>query len=222
MVDAVIKIGGSLAEDQIILRKLCDQLNVLAEAYDLIIVPGGGVFADIVRSVYHQFKLSEESAHRMAILAMDQYGMLLAFLMANSKTTYALSNAKQILKKGKIPIFLPSRLFFSKGLLEASWNVTSDSIAAYTCKLLKVKKLILIKNVDGIFTEDPKKNPNAKLIKEISAAQLSEMKTTSVDNYLSKIIKTSNFKCYVLNGKHPNRIIDALESKPTLSTIIHG
>ena len=45
--------------------------------------------------------------------------------------------------------------------LENSWEVTSDSIAAYLCGRLGLKELILITDVDGIFTSDPKKDPKS-------------------------------------------------------------
>jgi aspartokinase-like uncharacterized kinase len=46
--DAVIKIGGSLAEDPAALRALCNRLGEIAKKYRIVVVPGGGKFADVV------------------------------------------------------------------------------------------------------------------------------------------------------------------------------
>jgi aspartokinase-like uncharacterized kinase len=50
------------------------------------VVPGGGEFADVVRCLDERFSLTCGVSHRMAILGMDQYGLLLSDLMPNSVT----------------------------------------------------------------------------------------------------------------------------------------
>ncbi len=57
---------------------------------------------------------------------------------------------------------------FSKIRLENSWEVTSDSIAVYIAGQLHLEKVILVTDVDGIYTCNPKKHPDAKLIDELS------------------------------------------------------
>ncbi|MCP8314248.1 MAG: hypothetical protein H3Z53_07755, partial [archaeon] len=86
----VIKIGGSLAEEPNSLVQLCRELITISKNYGLIIVPGGGKFADTVRYLYNKFNLSDEIAHEMAILAMDQYGLLLKDIMKEAILTYSL------------------------------------------------------------------------------------------------------------------------------------
>jgi len=99
--------------------------------------------------------------------------------------------------------------------------VTSDSIAAYIAGKLNAKKLILVTDVDGIFTENPNKNLDAKLIAEVSANQLlSWNKRTSVDKTLPKILLKTKLDCYVVNGKHPKRIRAVLENEKSIYTHI--
>ena len=80
----VIKVGGSLALNPQKLKILCRTLSDISQKQRLIIVPGGGEFADTVRALDKRFDLSVQSSHQMAILAMDQYGYLLANLVGNS------------------------------------------------------------------------------------------------------------------------------------------
>ena len=61
---------------------------------------------------------------------------------------------------------------FLEDPLEKSWDVTSDSIAAYIANLLQAQKLLLVTDVDGIFYEDPKKKLDTKLIEELSAQRV--------------------------------------------------
>jgi hypothetical protein len=219
--DAVIKIGGSLAEDPERLRALCAKLSEFAKKYAIIVVPGGGRFADVVRDFDKRFTLSSVVSHRMAVLGMDQFGLLLSQIIPNSCATYLLSDAKQLSEIGVVPIFLPSRLMFKEDPLENSWDVTSDSIAAYVASRLHVAKVILVTDVDGIFTEDPKQHADAVLIERLSAEELLKLKQrTSVDCYLPKLLLAAPVDCYVVNGKHPERIEAVLAGQQAACTLI--
>jgi hypothetical protein len=110
---------------------------------------------------------------------------------------------------------------FQKDALKPSWDVTSDSIATYIAGLLLAKKLILVTDVDGIFTEDPKKDPNARMIEKLSVNELLDWnKRTSVDKFLPRILMKTRLDCYVVSGKHPERIKAILEGEKTICTRI--
>jgi aspartokinase-like uncharacterized kinase len=218
--EAVLKVGGSLAEEPASLRRLCQELSVLAEEFRILIVPGGGEFADTVRKFDKVYGLSNTAAHKMAILAMDQYGLFLSDITPNSVAYFALDEVGNC-EKEKMLFFLPSQHMFSEDPLEHSWDVTSDTIAAYIADQLDAKKLILVTDVDGIFSEDPKKSQNSKLIQEVSAKELHEWnKRKSVDKTLPKMLLQSNRDCYIINGRYPERIKLILENKKTVCTHI--
>jgi aspartokinase-like uncharacterized kinase len=220
-VDAVIKIGGSLAEDPERLRALCAKLSDFAKKYAIVVVPGGGRFADVVRDFDKRFTLSSVVSHRMAILGMNQFGLLLSQIIPNSCATYLLSDAKQLSEIRVVPIFLPSRLMFKEDPLENSWNVTSDSIAAYVASRLHAAKVLLVTDVDGIFTEDPRKHADAVLIERLSAEDLLKLnRRTSVDRYLPKLLLDMQVDCYVVNGKNPERIKAILAGQQATCTLI--
>jgi aspartokinase-like uncharacterized kinase len=220
-VDAVIKVGGSLSEEPERLIALCAKLSGLAKNYTLVVVPGGGRFADVVRESDKRFNLSSGVSHRMAILGMDQFGLLLSQLIPNSCATFLLSDAKQLSETGVAPIFLPSRLLFQEDPLKNSWDVTSDSIAAYVASRLQAAKLVLVTDMNGIFTKDPKKNEDATLIKRLSAEEMVKLDArTSVDRVLPKLLLEAPVDCYVVNGKHPERIEAILAGQQTTSTFI--
>lgn len=221
--EAVIKVGGSLAEDPVSLKTLCRELGKLAQNYRIMIVPGGGELADIIRKYDRAYNLPNTTAHKMAVLAMDQYGLLLQSLSPNSFATYSLEKARRA-GKGRLPIFLPSKLMFLKDPLENSWDVTSDSIAAYIAISIRAKKLILAKNVDGIFTHDPKRTSEAILRREIPASELLSWKeTTCVDRALPKLLLETRVECYVVNGTHPERVKAIIGGeKPTSTYIVPG
>ncbi len=217
----MIKIGGSLSETPAALEVLGAELSLMAKKFSIVVVPGGGKFSDAVRELDAKFNLSASVAHKMAILAMDQYGLLLSNLFKECEVCDSLRVARQIARGGKLPVFLPSRLMFEKDPFEPSWDVTSDSIAAYIAILLHAKRTILATDVDGIFNEDPKRQSDAKLFAEISSSGLMTMgKRTSVDKFLPKLLSENALPCYVVNGRHPERIVKVLLGRQSTGTQI--
>lgn len=217
----VVKVGGSLALNPLGLKALCNELSEISENHRLLIVPGGGEFSDVVRTIDSRFKLPCKTTHRMAILGMDQYGLLLSELIANSVLVRTVKEAEKALFSNRLPIFLPSTLLFNDEKLEPSWDLTSDSITAYLAGLIDTKRLLLITDVDGIFSEDPKKSAGAKLINELTVQELLIMnKRTSIDRLLSRFLIGLKIDCYIVNGFFPERIEAIISGKNTICTKI--
>ena len=63
------------------LRALCAQIAEAGARHPLLVVPGGAQFADAVRAHDRRFRLRPQTAHWMAILAMDQFGWALSDLI---------------------------------------------------------------------------------------------------------------------------------------------
>jgi hypothetical protein len=157
----------------------------------------------------------------MAILGMDQYGLLLSNLLPSSCTVNKLEHLQETLNLGKLPVFLPSTLLFSEDPLENSWDVTSDSIAVYVAGRLHATRTLLVTDVDGVYTCDPKKSSEAKLIKKLSARDLLRMnKRTSVDKFLPNLLLQLQTECFVVNGLYPERVEAILKRQDTVCTLI--
>ncbi len=216
----VVKVGGSLSQSPEKLRALCQKLSQLAEKHQLAVVPGGGMFADCVREADKRFSLSATAAHRMAILGMDQYGLLLADLIPNCEVVNSLEETKKT-ETRRLTLFLPSQFMFSNDNLPNSWTVTSDSIAAYIAGKLDAQKLVLVKDIDGIFSDDPKKNPNVKMLEHLTVKKFLELNgKTCVDAYLPILLENLKLECYIVNGLYPERVESVLIGQMTVGTVI--
>ena len=221
MNETVIKVGGSIAEYPEKLRALCAKLSVVSKQHRIVVVPGGGEFADVARSMDERFSLSCGVSHRMAILGMDQYGLLLSDLIANSVLVSKLEEVKKFLDPNMLPVFLPSNSMLRANPLENSWDVTSDSIALCIAHRLDIGRVVLVTDVDGIYDHDPKRNRDAKLIKQLSAKELLAMnKRTSVDTALPKLLSKMPIDCFVVNGLFPERLESVLDNQDTIYTLI--
>jgi 5-(aminomethyl)-3-furanmethanol phosphate kinase len=214
--DAVLKVGGSLSRGGG-LEALCKEIGRLGQRYRLLVVPGGGSFADQVRAMYRRYALGETAAHRMALLAMDQYGYLLNQLIPGSSLTGELDSAGRITESRRVAILLSSALLIRADPLPHSWKVTSDSIAAWIARQAQCRRLVLIKDVDGLFGAD-RTLDSPELIAELAVNQLAG--AGGVDDHLSKALEASNVETWLINGLKPERLSELLETSSTTGTRI--
>jgi len=137
----VVKLGGSLADSE----SLIPWLQALART-DAVIVPGGGPFADQVRKAQARWRFDERTAHDMAVLAMRQYGLMLAGL-GGLRTGTSAAELKAGIRKGQATVWLPLPENLGAAGIPASWDVTSDSLAAWLAGQLGARHLLLVKSV---------------------------------------------------------------------------
>jgi 5-(aminomethyl)-3-furanmethanol phosphate kinase len=139
----VVKLGGSLAESM----RLPAILELVGNARaPVVIVPGGGAFADAVRRAQADFEFSDAAAHRMALLAMHQTGLMMASLNPRLKPVETLAGLKRMLGSTQIPIWLPLRLALRDGRIAADWSTTSDGLAARLAERLGRAPVVLVKS----------------------------------------------------------------------------
>lgn len=143
----VVKIGGSLADDD----RLTDWLDQILKhtRKPIVIVPGGGPFADQVRQMQSRWTFSDLAAHQMAILGMHQFGYLLADLRPQIMIASCVQSIQDSLKQGVSKlIWLPEIAELNQAQIPATWDITSDSLAAWLSQQLNADHLFLIKSVD--------------------------------------------------------------------------
>lgn len=215
-IDVVIKVGGSLGRWNG-LGKLLDSIAHWKDATNVLVIPGGGVFADLVRAEYRRVRLTEHAAHRMAVLAMDQYGLQLCDLASQAAPASSLNQVVEVIRSGRLPVYLPSRSLARRDPFTPSWGVTSDSIAAYIAGRVGAKSLLLLKHVDGIFARDPKVDPSAPLLPRITRSQLSRY--SGVDREFGRWLNGIDC-CWIINGTCPARVKEWLESGKTVGTCV--
>jgi aspartokinase-like uncharacterized kinase len=182
-----------------------------------LVIPGGGVFADLVRAEYRRSRLTEHAAHRMAVLAMDQYGLQLCDLASRAASASSLNQIMEVIRRGRLPVYLPSRSLARRDPFTPSWSVTSDSIAAYIAGLVKADALLLLKHVDGIFARDPTVDPSAPLLPRITRSRLS--RDGCVDREFAKWLNGIDC-CWIINGMRPARVKEWLECRRTVGTCV--
>lgn len=142
---SVIKIGGGLTSVPGALDRVCQVVSAAAGRHRMIVVPGGGPFADAVRAFDRSFPLSSPAAHWMALLGMDQYGHVLVDRIPEAVLVEEPGSLLDCLNRGSVAVLAPSRWLRSADVLPRSWEVTSDSIAAFVAGAMDAARLILVK-----------------------------------------------------------------------------
>jgi 5-(aminomethyl)-3-furanmethanol phosphate kinase len=205
----VVKVGGGLGDDA--LPALCNTLGELGARHPLLVVPGGAGFADAVREADRRFGLRAAAAHRMAILGMEQFGWLLSELIPGAERCADLARVGA----GRTTVLLPAALPLDR--LPASWEVTSDSIAAWVADRAGAGRLVLVKEVDGLYADWP---PRGESLARLTVAELAARRTGGVDEYLPTMLQGAHFETWVIGGRDPARVVELLERGMTVGTRI--
>jgi aspartokinase-like uncharacterized kinase len=140
----VVKVGGSLFD----LPQLGARLRAWLEeqaAGGVILVPGGGAAADVVRQLDRAHGLGEEAAHWLAVCALTLNAHFLHALLAGAPVS------EQVEEVGGACI-LDVHAFLRRdegrpGCLPHRWEVTSDAIAARVALVVGARELVLLKSV---------------------------------------------------------------------------
>jgi aspartokinase-like uncharacterized kinase len=189
----VLKLGGSLMAHA---KALMHALHALSrEGYGFLVVPGGGPMADLVRDIFDKHNISQEAAHWMAILAMEQNAYFLADGTGAQLT-------EEIGRREGLSVLLPYRPLLRDDIgLVHTWEYTSDSVAALVALRLDAP-LIKATDVDGVLVD-------GQLAGRISAAALKEMQSCFDPGALHLLEGRS---CWVLNGSCPEEFVQSLRS----------
>lgn len=140
----IVKLGGSFAQDP----RLVPWLAMLAELGGgrVTVVPGGGPFADAVRTSQAQWRYTDLAAHNMAVLAMAQVAHLFHALEPRLALAADEDGIRRVLHAGQPALWLPTMALRDAPDLITNWNVTSDSLALWLARLLNAERLVVVKS----------------------------------------------------------------------------
>jgi 5-(aminomethyl)-3-furanmethanol phosphate kinase len=145
VVPTVVKLGGSYAFSSA-LKRWIDA--VAACAGHVVVVPGGGPFAETVRVAQPKMGFDDRAAHAMALLAMEQYGCALASLGAGWRLAASAAAIRDVLREGGVPVWSPTPMLREANDVPWSWDVTSDSLAAWLAGRIGAKRVLLVKQLE--------------------------------------------------------------------------
>jgi aspartokinase-like uncharacterized kinase len=187
----VVKLGGSLMDRLPVLMPL-----LTGQKRPLLIVPGGGRFAQYVRNC----GLTGDAGHWMAIAAMEEFGWYISSFGIPVTDTLVLPEKTQVL--------LPYRPMRDADPLPHRWDVTSDTIAAWVACSLGLP-LVVLKSVDGITFEG-----------ELQPRIAAPITCVEVDPCFIPYVLIHEVPAVIVNGQIPERVIAAIDGRQTRGTTI--
>ncbi len=178
----VVKLGGSLSHTDALINCLVS-VERRYRGRAVVIVPGGGAFADQVRLAQQRWQFDDGTAHRMAILAMQQMALLFNGIKGDFAIAGSVADIRRQLQRQKTVIWSPDIAELDQAGIQASWDITSDSLAAWLAKTLSATELVLVKS--------------AVIDASLSLAQLAQQ--AIIDQGFCELVKSVAFEIRVLN-----------------------
>ena len=149
-VDVVVKVGGGVLDDLDAFRAVVAAVSEAGRRARVLVVPGGGPFADAVRELDARLPLSDDVAHWAAVLGMEQYALLLASAIDGARLVATPDEVSDALAARALPVLAPYQWLREADPLPHSWDVTSDSIAAWVAGQLGAPHVVLVKPAGAV------------------------------------------------------------------------
>jgi uridylate kinase len=219
MQSIVISLGGSIIVPEKIDYKFLNEFKKVIKKnsqYRFIIVTGGGKTARTYIEAARKEKLTEEEASFLGILTTRLNANLVADLFNQQKVPETHTELYKM--KDRVIVC---------GALSNKSGMTSDANAAEIARDLKAKCFINMTNVEGLYTEDPKKHKHATFIpyitfndfhKKIQRIKFKAGQHFILDQKASTIIKQHKIKTIILQGNP--QLNNFLNNKKFIGTII--
>ena len=141
----VIKVGGSLLDWPDLPARLSAYLAD-QQANRLVLIVGGGGFADLLRDHDQRHALGEVRAHALAMRVLDLTAWVLQDLLPGLTVVEDRHALNEVWARGHTPILAPRRFLEHDEQLPPAWTTTTDSIAARVATHLDASELVLLKS----------------------------------------------------------------------------
>lgn len=205
----VCKLGGSLL-DAGRAPPLLRVLRRVAPALGVLVVSGGGRVADRVRARHRRGELGTTQAHWAAIRALDVTALRLAGGCGARLPVVTAPPLRGGPRPGRsaegLAVLAPSPLLRAEDPLPHGWHVTSDSIAAWVAGRFGAEQLVLLKARGG----------RAELPADRAAGD------GLVDRHLPALLAGAGYTSWIVNGRHPDRVLALLTGDAAAATRLVG
>lgn len=224
---AVLSLGGSIiAPDGVDSEFLKGFYEAIRRYLDddkerkLILVCGGGAPARVYQGALRKVRPSSEAETQdwLGIRATHLNGSLVRAIFED----YC---SDELVTDPGAPIGFKGQI-----LVAAGWKpgFSTDTDAVYLAKRFKGKLIVNLSNIAKVYTDDPRKNPEAKPLDEISWPDFIKMvgtewvpgKNTPFDPVATSIASKEGMKVICADGRNIENTINILTGNPYIGTTI--
>jgi uridylate kinase len=223
-VRVVVRVGGSVVASPLnaqLIGKYVDLLKDLKlQEHEVVAVVGGGSLAREFIRVAAELGLEEARRDWAAIHVSRLLAQMFVLCLGEDgcgSVPVSVDEAEDCLKQGKIVVV---------GGLRP--GMTTDSVAALIGERVQADLLVKGSNVDGIYSKDPKKYPDAEKLDKLNFEDLARLLEADshraginqiIDPEAVKILRRSRLKTVVVNGYNAENVYAAVKGEP-VGTVI--
>ncbi len=180
----VIKIGGHGAIDygRRIMYPLCEEIGEVSKKHQILVVTGGGGRVRHIMDIGMDLGMPTGVLAELSAKISEQNAIMVSILLSKYNGTRIhtgdILDLPTLLRLGMLPVVHgtpPYGLYEHPSRTDTIPPHRTDTGAFLIAEVLGAKSCIIGKNVDGLYTADPRVNPDADLIREITAAELIRM-----------------------------------------------
>jgi len=214
----VIRIGGSVVAspfNPMLMNAYIELLqNLRRQGHVIAAVVGGGSLSRELIKTARAMGLSEAAQDEVAISVSRVLAQLFVLRLGRYGALTVptdIEDAAELLEKGKIVVM---------GGLKP--GMTTDTVAAMLAKRVKADLLVKATDVDGVFTRDPKKYKDAKMLERLSFDDLfgffeKEHHEAGIHQVIDpeavRILQKKRIKTVVVNGFKPENVLLAVKGE---------
>ena len=180
----VVKIGGHGAIDygREVMFPLCEEIGELSKKNQILVVTGGGGRVRHIMDIGMDLGMPTGVLAELSAKISEQNAIMVSLLLSKYSGTRIhttdILDLPTLLKLGMLPVVHgtpPYGLYEHPSRSDAIPPHRTDTGAFLIAEVIGAKNCIIGKNVDGLYMEDPRKNPDAELIKDITAPELKKL-----------------------------------------------
>jgi uridylate kinase len=213
----VISLGGSVLVPSLKgnhIEEYATILRGLAKEHRIFVVVGGGGEARRYIAVARALGIDESTADELGILITRLNATLLAGALGEAAYPAIAESYRDAARFGET-----GKIVVMGGVIPGQ---TTDAVAALLAERLRADLIINWTSVDGIYSKDPKKHPDAVKHSTLSPAGLQAIirgdrleagSNTVFDTLAAKIIARSGIPLVVLDGRKPEDPGKAIRGK---------
>ncbi|MGC8972815.1 MAG: UMP kinase [Thermoproteus sp.] len=205
-----VKLSGRIFDDRSLVKEYASILKSVEEK--AVIITGGGTIA---RSYIEAARELGAGNYVLDVIGIEA-SRLNAWLMIAGLGEDAYPKPAESL--GELLTALGYKKKVIMGGLQPGQSTAT--VAALAAEAVGARALINCANVDGIYDDDPRRNPNARKIQVIKASELAALLKSSAlpgtyelaDLWSLEILRRSRIPMYIIDGRRPALLLEVLRN----------
>jgi len=221
----VVSIGGSILvpgeNDAEFIRKLADMLKEVSKEVQVAVVCGGGKTARYYAGIARDLDGDTYDQDILGIAATRMNAQLLSLALGDMPETIS-DDVEQTAKAS-----VPGKIVVMGGTVPGH---TTDAVSSMLAAAMKADRIINGTSVDAVYTDDPRKNPDAKKITSMTIDELGDIvykehgasKSSVFDPLGVKLAKENKMDILIIDGRNLDELKNAILGKKINGTFVNS